>query len=212
MSGVKKISRQLLLTWYNQMRMACVRAISWWIRPRYPSNSTPSNPVPMSTAVGPCPAINSLSSCNMPETHKLPVQHLNNGACPKCITIRDTYPGFNAPLWVWFSDFQKLHPEFHMSCAGRGKIDQNALFARHATKASWGHSAHNFNCAFDSFVLVPGKEDIYPVEWYNSVLAPALPAWISWLGRPGSPFPELPHLEILAWVELRRSNLVQLVE
>lgn len=164
---------------------------------------SPPFPQPMSLPLRPTKSLNALPN---------KLKHENNGACAKCIEVRDRYPGFNTRLWSWFADFQKKHPEFHISCAGRGKIDQNALFARHATKASWGHSAHNFNCALDSFVLIPGSEEIYPLTWYHSVLAPALPEWISWLGRPDSPFPELPHLEISEWGELHRNNQVQLVE
>lgn len=138
-------------------------------------------------------------------------KHQNNGKCEKCKEIIERYPNFNPTLKSWFFLFQAKHPEAHVSCAGRGVADQMAALAAKASKASFGDSAHNWNCAIDVFVILPGK-DIYDREWFKTVLAPAIPYFLNWYGAPGSPFPELPHIELREWRGLRAQGLCALVE
>lgn len=140
------------------------------------------------------------------------IKHQNNGQCLKCVHIRNQYEFFYVPLWAWFVDFQRTHPEAHISCAGRGMVDQEAAYQRKATRARWRYSSHNYGAALDLFVITPGESNIYPVAWFNQVLSPELPAWINWYGRKGSPFFELPHVEISDWRDLVASGDLQLVE
>lgn len=137
--------------------------------------------------------------------------HLNNGRCPRCAEIKDRYPGFSRVLWSWFDFFQADHPEFHLSEAGRGKIQQEKDFSEGLSKAHYLESAHNYNAALDSFIQVPGLS-MYDKDWYNRNLAPALPKNIVWYGRPGCSFREFPHIELINWRELRDSGLLVPVE
>jgi hypothetical protein len=140
------------------------------------------------------------------------MKHENSGHCPKCQEILDRYSGFNEDLREWFEDFQEEYPEAHVSCAGRGRDEQEAAFKSGASRAHFGESAHNWNCAMDLFALIPQANTIYPREWFNNILAPALPDWIEWYGSKGAEFFELPHIEVKGWRELRKQMKVHLVE
>jgi hypothetical protein len=138
-------------------------------------------------------------------------KHTNNGSCPKCKEIMDVYPNMNQQLRQWFVGFQKATPEVHLSCAGRGYADQMAAFEKGYSKAKFGESAHNWNCAVDIFVLLPGK-DIYDSKWFQDKIAGKLPYFLKWYGEPGAVFFELPHIEIREWRGLKVQNLAGLVE
>jgi len=138
-------------------------------------------------------------------------KHQNNGKCGKCRELKDLYPNFNPKLWSWFVLFQAAHPEAHISCAGRGLEAQQAAKAAKASKADFGESAHNYNCALDLFVILPGK-DIYDRKWFNEVVAPKIPYYLNWYGAPGSAFFELPHVELREWRALRAQGFCVLVE
>lgn len=140
------------------------------------------------------------------------IKHVNNGACEKCLQIIDKYPGFYEPLRDWFIGFQSRHPEAHVSCAGRGHDDQEMLLARRATRAKYGQSAHNYNCALDLFELSGDIQSIYEDSWFRAILKPELPSWLNWYGFPGSKFYELPHVEPINWKKLRDTGLIVLVE
>ena len=136
------------------------------------------------------------------------MSHINDGACQKCISIRDKYPGFNLKLWTWFADLQSKNPEVHVSCCGRGQTDQEDAFARRASKAHFGQSAHNVNAALDVFCNLQGKS-LYDLGWFNSVIGPNVPDWLDWYGRRDARFHELPHIEIKSWSSMG-FNLVSL--
>jgi hypothetical protein len=138
--------------------------------------------------------------------------HENNGACQRCRLIIARYPGLHADLLDWFTEFQRSHPEAHVSCAGRGEQDQDSLFVRLASKARWKQSAHNWNAALDLFCMIPGIPNIYFNSWFTNTLEPALPSFLNWYGRPGAPFYELPHVEIRDWNSLAQQGLLKLVE
>ena len=142
------------------------------------------------------------------------VKHENSGRCLKCIEIMDRYPNMNTKLRSWFTLFQAKHKEAHISCAGRGHADQEAAKLAKTSKASYGQSAHNYNCAIDLFVIdhknYPG--DIYPKKWFENILAPEIPFFLRWYGEPGCSFYELPHLEIRDWRGLLVQGAIQLVE
>lgn len=140
-------------------------------------------------------------------------KHQNNGKCPQCAKIFDRYPGFHLALRFWFEDFQSKHPEAHISCAGRGEIDQEAALIKKASKAHWKESSHNWNAAIDLFEMAGEKiGDIYEVKWFFEVLFPNLPDWLKWYGAPGSKFKELPHVEVANWKALTENGLLKLVE
>jgi len=139
------------------------------------------------------------------------MKHENNGKCQKCLGIFGTYPGFHQGLLDWFTNFQATHPEAHISCAGRGKIEQERDFFKGASKAHYGQSAHNYNCAIDVFAMLPGENTIYPLAWFHNILSPQIPDWLDW-GWHWTRFPEMPHLEVAGWEELRDNGHVHLVE
>ena len=140
------------------------------------------------------------------------VHHTNDGiTCEKCELIFNAFPDFDFDIKTWFLRFRIDHPEFHISCAGRGRAEQENLFARKASLAHYGQSAHNWNCAIDTFIDLPGL-DLYDVNHYATVLAPAVPDWLNWYGTPKHPFHELPHLEKLNWLDLKEQGLLSLVE
>lgn len=128
-----------------------------------------------------------------------------------CLKIINRYPGFSENLKSWFFEFQKDHPEAHVSCAGRGQMDQEAACARGASRAHWGESAHNYSAALDVFVIIPGEKSIYPRDWFTNVLMPNIPNWLEWYGQPGAPFFELPHIEIRGWRQLISMGTLKLV-
>ena len=140
------------------------------------------------------------------------MSHLNNGACPQCELILNKFPNFNTELRNWFHEVQALHPECHASECGRGKIDQERDFQKRASRAHYLQSAHNYGCAIDLFVLLPGEKTIYPIKWFVDVLMPNLPKWITWLGAPHSKFPELPHIELSNWKNLVKQGIAKPVE
>jgi hypothetical protein len=138
-------------------------------------------------------------------------KHENNGACLKCLEIKNKYPNFHEPLWDWFVGVQKSVQDFHISCAGRGEDDQEALFYKLATKAHWTKSAHNWGCALDTFFLVPGSNVLWPRGKYDSLKNMGrIPAWLQWYGEPGCTFPELPHFEVRNWRSMRDLNQLTL--
>lgn len=138
--------------------------------------------------------------------------HTNNGNCEKCDQIFDKYAGFNIELRKWFKEFQKEHPEAHISCAGRGEKDQNDLFIAGRTRAKFGQSAHNYGAAIDVFCVMEHSDSIYDLHWFKTVLSPEIPEWLNWYGRPHAPFPELPHIEIANWKDLAKQHILEKIE
>lgn len=138
--------------------------------------------------------------------------HENSGACEKCETVFNKYRDFYIPLKEWFKFLQKDYPEFHISCAGRGKKEQETLYGHGASRAQWGQSAHNYNAAIDLFIIDSNSPNIYPVEKFNYVIPPRLGNGFNWYGLPGSPFRELPHIEPIHWRTLVSIGSIHLVE
>lgn len=140
------------------------------------------------------------------------MKHLNNGNCPQCELILNRYSGIYQPLYTWFKTLQKIYPSAHVSCAGRGQLDQEACFIRGASKARYGESAHNANAALDLFELDGDKANIYEKEWFNKVLVPNIPDWLRWFGVKNAKFYELPHVEVLNWRFMLSKGQLKLVE
>lgn len=140
------------------------------------------------------------------------MHHTNDGKCEMCQSIIDRYPGFDPKMRAWFEDFQSVSPEAHISCAGRGKADQEAAFSKGLSRAHYGESAHNYNAAMDFFCVLPGGTDIYNHGWFTHTLKPALKDFLIWYGEPKSSFFELPHVELIAWKDMVDQGFLTLVE
>lgn len=139
--------------------------------------------------------------------------HENNGNCPGCEKIFNRYPHFYKPLKDWFKALQAKHHEAHISCAGRGRQEQEDAYARGASRAHWGESAHNYNAAIDIFEQSGDRKNIYERAWFASVIAPNLPDFLDWYGQAGvSGFRELPHVEVKYWSGLAQKKILKLVE
>lgn len=138
------------------------------------------------------------------------MSHINNGNCLACAQILNKYPGFNEELRTWFQAIQIEHVDIHTSCGGRGRVDQSVLFQRGATKANYGQSAHNFNCALDLF-RSPNGDYILDQE-FEEIIQSAIYPSLSWYGAPGAVFRELPHIELKNWNSLAHQGIIKLVE
>lgn len=138
--------------------------------------------------------------------------HKNDGDCEYCTKVMDRYPGFDEYLRSWFKGLQAKFPEAHTSCAGRGRMDQEAAFIRRASKAHFGQSAHNFNMAMDIFKAAQSVEEMYDARWFETVVEPLLTSTLEWYGRPHSPFFELPHIEVSGWKALKDAGKISAVE
>jgi hypothetical protein len=124
-------------------------------------------------------------------------RHVNTGACPKCLEIISKYPGFDSSLADWFKSFQLVNRDSHISCAGRGKVEQEADFDKDVSDAHWTESPHNYNGALDFFRLTQAGGAIFDRPWYLAVLAPAAKkagfVWGGdWIHRK-----DYPHVEIV---------------
>jgi hypothetical protein len=134
-------------------------------------------------------------------------RHINTGTCPKCVEIFSRYAGAHAGLRSWFITLQAELPEVHISCAGRGKVEQEDAFKKGTSRAHYGQSAHNFNMAIDIFKLhLLGAE--WPRAWFEFYIKPAVVAHnvdltrtfdLEWYGAEGTKFFELPHIEVRGW-------------
>lgn len=137
--------------------------------------------------------------------------HENNGDCKKCDEIFNKYPDFYQPIRDWFKiTIQAKHPTAHISCAGRGKADQDRCVREGKSRARWKQSAHNYNLAIDIFFLILGKAD-YSKSHYKAI-EDNLHDWLNWYGSPGSSYYELPHVEARGWKTLVANGRAKLVE
>lgn len=139
------------------------------------------------------------------------MKHPNNGACDYCKELMDKYPGFNKDLKSWFTAMQAKYKMLHISEAGRGQARQRELLKIKKTKASFGKSAHNWNCAIDTFIQVKSL-GMYDENWYRTYFEPEIPDSLYWYGSPGAPYPELPHIEFRNWKMLAATGEAKLVE
>lgn len=142
------------------------------------------------------------------------IKHKNDGDCAKCKEVMNKFPDMNQYLRKWFMDFQKLNPEAHISCAGRGAAEQANAKDAGKSRAAFGESAHNYNCAIDIFVqdFKNYPNDIYPKKWFQEKIAGKIPYALKWYGEPGSAFFELPHIEVREWRGLKVTGEAKLVE
>lgn len=140
------------------------------------------------------------------------MSHKNDGSCSRCIELFNHYDDFNQSLKNWFIELQRSYPEAHISCAGRGKADQEAAFSKGISRARFGESAHNYGMAIDIFVQLHGEKTIYPLDWFENVLQPNLEPWLEWYGAKGAVYYELPHIEIRGWKQIVEVGEVNLVE
>lgn len=154
-------------------------------------------------------------------------RHQNNGNCPRCDEIFDTYPDFYPFLRKWFKALQEKFPDAHISDAGRGKEKQEEKYNTitgykndgtpiRASYAHYGQSAHNYNAAIDIFQFgldAKGKPlTLYKKDWFNKVVGNHLSPNLNWYGLPNSVFKEMPHVEMRAWRQMRDKKEIKLVE
>lgn len=137
-------------------------------------------------------------------------KHENNGECERCLELLNVYPGFDLDLLGWFKMVQAKFFNFHISEGGRGRVEQESDFQRGASKAHFGESAHNYNCAFDTFFLVNGQYSLD--EKLYAALQAEIPEFVNWYGSKGAVFYERPHFEKRNWKDLRIAGLIALVE
>lgn len=131
--------------------------------------------------------------------------------CPKCLEIINLYPNFNNELYEWWLRIQIMYPSAHISCAGRGKRAQEEVFNKKLSRARYGQSAHNWNCAIDIFELRDGKA-VWDEIWFDKVVRANIPYSLKWYGSPSCSFRELPHVELNNWYLLINSKQIRLVE
>lgn len=136
--------------------------------------------------------------------------HSNSGSCLGCAKIFNKYHGFYQPLRDWFFKVQEKYPEFHIACAGRGKIDQEACFSRKASNARYLESSHNYNAAIDTFFMVDGEYRLDD-SLYSKIEQELIPE-ITWYGSKKAKFYEKPHFEVANWKELRDQGILKPVE
>jgi hypothetical protein len=130
--------------------------------------------------------------------------------CPGCLAQFNKYPGFYQPLQNWFFSIRKNNMNFHVACAGRGKIDQESAFARGASNAHYGQSSHNCNAAIDTFFQIDGQyrldENLFDQVVQN------LDQSVEWYGKPDAVYKERPHFEWSIWRDLLSRGILKLVE
>jgi hypothetical protein len=137
--------------------------------------------------------------------------HINNGKCERCKVIIEKYPGFSPELRAWFETFQVNHKDAHVSCAGRGKAEQEQWFRQGKSKAHWKQSAHNWNAALDFFRLTVNGAD-FSTSWYVQLLGPeAKKAGFDWAGD-WKTFKELLHVQVKDFDKLAKEGKLKLVE
>lgn len=142
-----------------------------------------------------------------------PIRHLNNGECLKCLALFNAFPGFYQPLQLWFQNLQISLPDAHISCAGRGKEEQERMWKAHSSRARWGESAHNYNAAIDIFrqtLTKAGMATSYDLPWFREHVQPFLEGTtFLWYGRRGAPYFELPHFEVPGFSSNPNLHLVE---
>lgn len=146
------------------------------------------------------------------------VRHSNTGTCEKCEEVFNKFPGFHEGFKSWFQQVQKSNPDAHISCAGRGKLEQEEYFVKKTSLAHFGQSSHNFNAAIDIFRLHQSGAE-WKRDWFESAIKPSLDSHnavatfkIKWYGEPGSKFFELPHFELHEWKQMVKDEKLKLVE
>lgn len=126
------------------------------------------------------------------------------------------YDGFHQGLRNWFVTLQSESPHFHVSCAGRGFEDQEEAYRRHASKAHFGQSSHNFNAAIDLFFIDDAGQAVWDLKEMKSIfkaeIGPRIKGWLRWYGDEKSPFYELWHVEVKDWRQMALDGELQLVE
>lgn len=126
--------------------------------------------------------------------------HLNTPSCPACeAKLVQVHPD----LQRWFKVFRDTHPDGHVSCGYRGEADQEADFAKGASKAHFGQSAHNVlpSHAIDLFRLTLTGGASFDSPWYRDIVAPvARASGLVW-GGDWKSIKDMPHVELPGWTK-----------
>lgn len=137
-------------------------------------------------------------------------KHENILNCLKCNEILIRYNGLHVQMYKFVHDLKMTDKSAHVSCASRGRVDQEVYFQRGASKAHYGQSAHNFGAAVDLFKLTEIGDLSYDKSWFNKIVCTQVNLHnsastnepLNWYGAKGSKFFELPHVELLNWKKL----------
>jgi peptidoglycan LD-endopeptidase CwlK len=120
--------------------------------------------------------------------------HLNISECVACAAkLKQVHPD----LCRWVGILRSTHPDAHVSCGYRGEAEQEADFAKGASRAHYGQSAHNTTpaTAVDIFRLTLTGASFDKV-WFETVMAPiARGAGLVWGGDWHS-IKDMPHVEL----------------
>jgi len=136
------------------------------------------------------------------------VKHTNNGKCQRCKQLFERFPDFSGPLRDWFERLQSSVPEAHISCAGRGKAEQELYLKQGTTRAKWGESPHNYNLAIDIFRLTQNGAE-WPKDWYRTHVLGFAESEGFECGARWKSFQDWPHVEVKGWKNLKGKKLVE---
>ncbi len=136
--------------------------------------------------------------------------HVNAPFCPTCQTILNRYPNPHPYIVEWVNKFRHAHVDAHISACGRGREEQEADFAKGASRAHFGESAHNYNAAVDIFRITQAGGASFDAPWFRSVLGNLGDANLTWGGTFHS-IHDLPHVEWAKWKDDANSGVLTLV-
>lgn len=122
--------------------------------------------------------------------------HTNTPLCEGC---EARLVGIDPRLQAFAASFRASHPDGHVSCGYRGQADQEADFAKSASRAHWLQSAHNFGSALDWFRLTAAAGAAFDKWWYEGSLAPAAKAAGLVWGGTFTTITDMPHVETPDW-------------
>ncbi len=137
--------------------------------------------------------------------------HVNSSLCQACIDILHKYQTPQPYLLEWALSFRQQHTEAHISQCGRGRADQEADFAKGASKAHFGESPHNYNAAVDWFRLTLSGGASFDAPWFRGLFATLNDPKLTW-GGTFTTLHDLPHIEWRQWREDAQTGLLRLVE
>ena len=137
-------------------------------------------------------------------------KHENVYNCLKCNEILIKFNGLHDHMYLFVNELKKLDCSAHISCASRGRVEQEVYFQRGASNARYGKSAHNYGAAVDIFRIDEKGLLSYSEAWFNKTVGKLVKEWnkagvyepLDWYGAKGSEFYERPHVELDNWKKL----------
>ncbi len=137
-------------------------------------------------------------------------KHENKLNCLKCTELLIKYNGCHQTIYNFVHTLRSSDNTAHISCGPRGRVDQEIYFQRGATRAHYGQSAHNYGAAVDIFRIDELGKLSYDKAWFNQVVGTEVRLHndhstkepLTWYGKKGSKFYELPHVELTNWKKM----------